>query len=194
MLRILLVNDTAKPIAELCQGLEAHGYQVLQAVASPRAMLKAVEEGRPDVVIIDTESPSRDTLEQLAVMNSAAPRPVVMFTPDADQALIRTAVAAGVTAYVVDGLAPSRLAPILDVALARFAEEARLRGKLAEAEQRLAERKLIDRAKGVLMDKRGMSEEQAYQSLRNKAMQQGARLGQVARQIIALADLFGEAE
>ncbi|GAB3245416.1 ANTAR domain-containing response regulator [Chitinimonas naiadis] len=191
MLRILLVNDTDKPIAELRQSLALQGYEILSVVATPHALLKVVEGERPDVVIIDTESPSRDTLEQLAVMNSAAPRPVVMFTHDADQQLIRAAVGAGVTAYVVDGLAPERLAPIIEVALARFAEESKLRNKLAEVEQQLADRKLVDRAKGVLMDKRQMSEAQAYETLRNQAMKQGSRLADVARQIIAMADLLG---
>lgn len=191
MLRILLVNDTDKPIAEMRQALAQQGYEVLSAVATPQALLKVVEGERPDVVIIDTESPSRDTLEQLAVMNSAAPRPVVMFTHDADQQLIRAAVGAGVTAYVVDGLSAERLSPVIEVALARFAEETRLRSRLADVEQQLADRKLIDRAKGVLMDKRGMSEAQAYETLRSQAMKQGSRLADIARQIIAMADLLG---
>lgn len=146
---------------------------------------------RPDVIIIDTESPSRDTLEQLAVMHAEAPRPVVMFSHDGDQQLIRAAVGAGVTAYVVDGLAPERLAPVVEVALARFAEESRLRQRLMEVEQQLADRKVIDRAKGVLMTKRQMTEAIAYETLRTQAMKQGAKLADVARQIIAMADLLG---
>jgi response regulator NasT len=190
MLRILLVTDTDKPIGELQQTLAAQGYEVL-AAASPQALLKAVESQRPDVVIIDTESPSRDTLEQLAVMNAAAPRPVVMFSPTTDQQLIRAAVGAGVTAYMVEGLSPERLAPIVEVALARFAEESRLRQKLAEVEQRLEDRKLIDRAKGILIDKRHLSEAAAYETLRSQAMKQGVKIVEVARQIIAMADLLG---
>lgn len=191
MLRILLVNDTEKPIGELRMALSVQGYDILAEVATPHALLAAVENQRPDVVIIDTESPSRDTLEQLAVMNAHAPRPVVMFTQDADHQLIRAAVGAGVTAYVVDGLAPAKLAPIVEAALARFAEENRLRQKLAEVEQKLSDRKLIDRAKGLLMDKRSMSESAAYDTLRSQAMKQGAKLADVARQIIAMADLLG---
>jgi response regulator NasT len=150
-----------------------------------------VAQQRPDVIIIDTESPSRDTLEQLAVMHAEAPRPVVMFSHDGDQQLIRAAVGAGVTAYVVDGLAPERLAPVVEVALARFAEESRLRQRLMEVEQQLADRKVIDRAKGVLMTKRQMTEAIAYETLRTQAMKQGAKLADVARQIIAMADLLG---
>jgi response regulator NasT len=113
MPRVLLVNDTDKPIAELCQALTAHGYEVLPVVATSRELTEAVKREKPDVVIVDTESPSRDTLEQLALMHASAPRPVVMFSHDADQQLIRAAVGAGVTTYVVDGLAPGRLAPIM---------------------------------------------------------------------------------
>jgi response regulator NasT len=190
MLRILLVNDTDKPIAELCLALSEHGYEVLPVVVTSRALPEAVKTQMPDIVIIDTESPSRDTLEQLALMHVAAPRPVVMFSHDADQQLIRAAVGAGVTTYVVDGLGPERLAPILSVALARFAEESRLRQRLADVERELADRKLIDRAKGVLMDKRKMSEPQAYEMMRSNAMKQGIKIAEVARQIIAVADML----
>jgi response regulator NasT len=190
MHRVLLVNDTDKPITELCQALTAHGYVVLPVVATSRALSEAIKQQKPDIVIVDTESPSRDTLEQLALMHTSAPRPVVMFSHDADQQLIRAAVGAGVTTYVVDGLAPERLAPILAVALARFAEESKLRQRLASVEKELADRKLIDRAKGLLMDKRQMSEAQAYETLRNQAMKQGAKIADIARQIIAMADLL----
>lgn len=190
MQRVLLVNDTDKPIAELCQALAAHGYEVLPVVATSRVLSEAVKQQKPDIVIVDTESPSRDTLEQLALMHTSAPRPVVMFSHDADQQLIRAAVGAGVTTYVVDGLAPERLAPILAVALARFAEESKLRQRLASVEKELADRKLIDRAKGILMDKRKMSEAQAYETLRSQAMNQSAKIADIARQIIAMADLL----
>ncbi|CAH2812091.1 MAG: Response regulator NasT [uncultured Caballeronia sp.] len=154
MLRVLLVTDTEKPIGDLRQALARLGYDMLAEVATPAALPKVVEEQRPDVVIIDTESPSRDTLEQLAVMNETAPRPVLMFSNGADQKLIRAAVSAGVSAYLVEGLeAAARLAPILEVALARFAREEQLRKRLAEAENELADRKLIDRAKRLLMDR-----------------------------------------
>jgi response regulator NasT len=190
-LRILLVTDTDKPIGELREALARLGYEMLVEAAHPQALTKVVQRERPDVVIIDTESPSRDTLEQLAVMNAAAPRPVVMFSPSTDQQLIRSAVGAGVTAYMVEGLAPDRLAPIIEVALARFAEESRLRQKLAEVELQLSERKLIDRAKGILIDKRHMSEAAAYETMRSQAMRSGIKIAEVARRIIEMADLLG---
>jgi len=191
MLRILLVNDTDKPIGTLRDALACAGYTVIAEVDGAAALLRAVEEQRPDVVIIDTESPSRDTLEQLAVMGHAAPRPVVMFADQREPQAIRDAVGAGVTAYVVDEVSADKLAPIIEVALARFEEEARLRKRLADVEQRLAERKLIDRAKGLLMDKRGLSETEAYELLRRQAMRQGERIAEVARQLIAIAELLG---
>ncbi len=189
MLRVLLVTDTDKPIGELRDTLARLGYEMLAATASPQALHKAVESERPDVIIVDTESPSRDTLEQLAVMNATAPRPVLMFSNDANQQLIRDAVGAGVTAYLVEGLATERLAPILEVALARFAQESQLRERLAQAENALAERKLIDRAKRMLMDSQKMTEHAAYATMRKRAMNQGVKLAEVARQIVAAADL-----
>lgn len=191
MLRVLLVNDTEKPIGELRAALQAAGYEVLQEVAAADALLKAVESQQPDAVIIDVDSPSRDTLEQLAVMHRHAPRPVVMFSADGDDRLIRDVVAAGVTAYVVDGLTPARMAPILQVALARFEQQAHVRRQLSDVQQQLADRKLIDRAKGLLVEKRGMSEADAYASMRQLAMRQGLKLVDIARQIIAMADLLG---
>ncbi|WP_269530787.1 ANTAR domain-containing response regulator [Chitinimonas sp. BJYL2] len=191
MLRILLVNDTEKPIAELREALLQLGYEVMDSVATPQALLKAVETQCPNVVIIDTESPTRDTLEQLAVMNSEAPRPVVMFSQDGDQQLIRSAVRAGVTAYVVDGMSTARLAPVIEVALARFDEERALRTRLAEAEQKLDERKLIERAKGLIMKHKQLGEDDAYNLLRKTAMARGQRLSDVAKQFIAAAELLG---
>ncbi|GAB7526231.1 ANTAR domain-containing response regulator [Paraburkholderia sp. 2C] len=189
MLRVLLVTDTDKPIGELRETLAQLGYEMLAGMATPQALHRTVESERPDVIIIDTESPSRDTLEQLAVMNATAPRPVLMFSNDANQQLIRDAVGAGVTAYLVEGLATERLAPILEVALARFAQESQLRERLAQAENELAERKLIDRAKRVLMERQKMTEHAAYAMLRKRAMDQSIKLVDVARQIVASAGL-----
>lgn len=191
MLRVLLINDTEKPIGELRQALVAAGYEVLPNVAAATELLKAVESQQPDVVIVDVDSPSRDTLEQLALLHRHAPRPVVMFSADGNDQLIRAVVGAGVTAYVVDGLSPARLAPIVQVALARFEQQTHLRRQLDDVQQQLLDRKLIDRAKGLLMEKRGMSEGEAYGTLRQQAMKQGLKLADVAQRIIALADLLG---
>jgi two-component system, response regulator / RNA-binding antiterminator len=191
MLRVLLVNDTDKPIADLKEALEAAGYDVLPHVVSVSRLLKAVERQQPDVIILDIDSPSRDTLEQLAMLQRHAPKPVVMFTADGNDRLIRDALGAGVAAYVVDGLAPSRLAPILSVAMVRFEQQAHARQRVDELEQKLRDRKEIDRAKGLLMDKRGLSEADAYALLRQEAMKQGLKLADVARRILSVADLLG---
>lgn len=191
MLRVLLVNDTEKPVADLKEALEAAGYDVLPHVVSVSRLLKTVERQKPDVIILDVDSPSRDTLEQLAMLQRHAPKPVVMFTADGNDRLIRDALGAGVAAYVVDGLAPSRLAPILSVAMARFEQQSHARQRLDELEQKLRDRKEIDRAKGLLMDKRGLSEAEAYALLRQEAMKQGLKLADVARRILSVADLLG---
>jgi len=191
MLRVLLVTDTDKPIGDMREALARLGYEMLPELGAPQMLHGRVESDRPDVVIIDTESPSRDTLEQLAVMNETAPRPVLMFSADPNQQLIRAAVDAGVTAYLVEGLDVGRFTPILEVALARFAHEEKLRQRLVKAEAELADRKLIDRAKRLLMDRRKMSEQDAYATLRKRAMDQGVKLVEVARQLISVADLLG---
>ena len=165
MLRVLLVTDTDKPIGDLRDALARLGYDMLAGTTTSQALHRRVESERPDVIIIDTESPSRDTLEQLAVMKATAPRPVLMFSNDANQQLIRDAVSAGVTAYLVEGLATEKLAPILEVALARFAQEAQLRERLAEVENELAERKLrvahleerLGRQRGILGQRCGLA-------------------------------------
>lgn len=187
MLRVLLVTDTDKPIGDLREALARLGYDMLPDPATPQDLHRVVERARPDVIIIDTESPSRDTLEQLAVMNATAPRPVLMFSNDANQQLIRAAVHSGVTAYLVEGLASERIAPILEVALARFAQETQLRERLTQAENELAERKLIDRAKRLLMERQQMTEPAAYAALRKRAMNQSVKLAEAARQIVDAA-------
>ncbi|MFT4248824.1 MAG: ANTAR domain-containing protein [Pseudomonas sp.] len=190
-MRVLLVNDTEKPIGQLREALECAGYEVLEEVATTRALLLSVQQQQPDMVVIDVDSPSRDTLEQLAMLHERAPRPVVMFSGDGDDQLIRAAVGAGVAAYVVDGLSPARLAPVLQVALARFEQESGMRRRLDEVRQALQDRKLIDRAKGLLMQRRGLSEADAYAALRQQAMKQGLKLAEVARRIVDMADLLG---
>ena len=191
MPRILLINDTAKPIGDLRAALVAAGHEVLDGIEGPTELLRAVEAHRPDVVILDVDSPSRDTLEQLAMLHRHAPRPVVMFSANDDEQLIRAAVGAGVAAYVVDGLAPSRLRPIIQLALARFEQDARLRQQLEGVQQQLQDRKAIDQAKGLLMEKRGMSEREAYAALRQQAMRQNLKLAELARRILSMADLLG---
>ena len=191
MLKVLLVNDTPKHLGRLRDALTAAGCLVVGEADNAFVLPGQVSALAPDVIIGDTESPSRDTLEQVCVVSQSAPRPIVMFTDDGGNTSIRAAIQAGVTAYVVEGLAEARLLPILQVAQARFEEEQRLRAQVTAAETRLAERKTIERAKGLLMKSRGFSEAEAYNVLRNKAMQGNVKLAEVAQRIIDMADLLG---
>ena len=148
-------------------------------------------ELRPDVVLIETESPSRDVIEQLAAMKSDAPRPVVMFSDDAENDVIRRVLAAGVTTYVVDGLSPARLQPILTVAIERFEAEQAMKRELHEARTQLADRKDIERAKGIIQKQRRIDEDEAFANLRKLAMDRSVTLGEAARQVIEVAKLLG---
>jgi two-component system, response regulator / RNA-binding antiterminator len=189
-LKVVLVDETLERADVLRQALQQAGYEVIAHIASTLDLHRQVSELKPDVIIIDTDSPDRDTLENLCVLSRDEPRPVVMFTHDGDSGKIREAVRAGVSAYIVDGLAVERVKPIIDVAVARFDQYQALRRELEETEEKLAERKVIERAKGILMETRRLSEEDAYRALRRQAMENNTRLAEVARQVIALAGLL----
>lgn len=146
---------------------------------------------QPDLIIVDTESEARDALEHVVMATRDERRPIVMFTNDDDTTHVKDAVAAGVSAYIVAGLAPQRIRPILDVAMARFAHEQALRAELADARTELQDRKTIDRAKGLLMQRQGLSEQAAYEKLRKTAMDKGLKLGEVARRMLDMVDLLG---
>lgn len=189
-LRVLLIDDGAHRVGLIRDELIEQGYMVVGVVDSAVTIHDTVLRLQPDVVIVDAESPSRDTLEHLATISSTSPRPVVVFSEDASEAPMRQALQAGVSAYVIAGLQPQRLAPVLQVAIARFDQERLLREQLGEAQMQLSERKLVERAKGILMDEVGLNEEQAHRHLRKLAMDRGQRLGQVAERIVAARDLL----
>lgn len=161
------------------------------SLTSPLELLRTIEELGPDVIVIDTESPSRDVLEHLVALTQRTPRPVVMFAADGSTDTIRRATRAGVSAYVVGGLDRNRIRAIIDAAVARFEQSQDLRSRLAEANLRLDERKLVERAKGLLMRARGLDEESAYRALRRMSMDQNRRIGEVARSVIGMADFLG---
>ncbi len=189
-MRVLVVDDSPERTAVLREGLERAGYEVAAALAAPIELLRAVEQVRPDVIIIDIDSPSRDVLEHVVMISRDQPRPIVMFSSDDAPDTIRDAMRAGVSAYIVDGLDAARVKSIVEVAVARFDEYQRLRVELADANQKLEERKLVERAKGILMKARGMDEDEAFQTLRRLAMDRGKRLGEIAQQLIDMADLL----
>ena len=190
-MRVLVVDETPGRVAILERALADCGHQVVARVATSEDLFARVAEVQPDVIIIDLDSPDRDTLEHMRGISRDQPRPVVMFAEDDDSGTIQKAIQAGVSAYVVDGLSPHRIKPLLEVAIARFREYQALRDELEATRNTLAERKVIERAKGVLMRQKGMDEEAAYQALRRAAMDQNLRLGQVARNLVAAAELLG---
>ena len=191
MLRVMLVDDTPERAFRLRLVLERVGYDVVAEVSDARALRDEALRLSPDVIIVETTSPSRDVLERIGAITESAPRPVVMFAGDPARNAIRAAVRAGVTSYVVDGLAPERIAPIVDTALARFETFQAMKTELDSARTKLSERKLVEKAKGILMKSRRLSEEEAYGALRKQAMDRNLQLVEVARQVIAVAELLG---
>ncbi len=149
-----------------------------------------VRETAPDVIIVDIESPSRDTIESMRQINAEQPRPIVMFVDQSDEGNIQRAMQAGVSAYIIDGLDPKRVKQILDVAIARFREFQALRDELKKTKETLADRKLVDRAKAILMRERGLTEEGAHAALQRLAMDRQQRLGEVAETLIAFAGVL----
>lgn len=190
MLNVLVIDESRTRAGDICAGLALAGYQVAAILADAVNLTAEVEKLQPDVILIDTESPSRDTLENLAVMHKDMPRPVVIFTQDDGQEAIRDAVRAGVSAYVVDGLDPKRVKPVVEVARARFEDTQALRRELDEVSKKLSDRKLVDKAKGVLMKARGVDEEAAYHAMRKLAMERGQTMASVARDIIDMSRLL----
>lgn len=172
-------------------GLLENNYNLVAAIPADTFLAERLAQLQPDLIIVDSESEARDALEHVVLATREAPRPIVMFTNDEDTTHVKDAVAAGVCAYIVAGLAPQRIRPILDVAMARFAHEQALRAELADARTELQDRKTIDRAKGVLMQRQGLSEQAAYEKLRKTAMDKGLKLGEVARRMLDMVDLLG---
>ncbi|MFN3593134.1 MAG: ANTAR domain-containing response regulator [Thiobacillaceae bacterium] len=189
-LRVMIVDSDPERSRNLRGALTLAGYHVVAELRESIALPDAVQSLKPHIVIVAADSPDRDTLEHISLTTRNAPRPVIMFTQDGGADTIRAAVKAGVSAYVVDGLSPERIRPILEVACARFEAHQALTERLAEAERRLAERTAVERAKGLLMQRRGLSEEAAYRELRRLAMQTGKRLGEVAETLLAAAHLL----
>jgi response regulator NasT len=170
--------------------LEA-GYNVVATLPGDRFLPERLAQIQPDLIVVDAESQGRDILEHVVLATRNERRPIVMFSDDEDTSYLRKAIAAGVSAYMVAGTPPDRIKPVLDVAMARFEHEERLRTELAQARNELEERKVVDRAKGLLMSRQGLSEQAAYGRLRKAAMDKGLRLADLAQRLIDAADLLG---
>ena len=175
-MRVLVVDESAERAELLREGLLRAGHEVTATLSSPLALLKTIEELKPDVIVIDMDSPSRDVLEHLVFVSQHTPRPVVMFAQDDAPETIRAATRAGVSAYVVDGLDRNRIKSIVEAAVARFEDYQALRTQLAEANLKLSERKVVEKAKGLLMKSRGLDEDAAYAALRKMAMDRKLKL------------------
>jgi two-component system, response regulator / RNA-binding antiterminator len=189
-LRVLLIDDGAHRVPLIRDELTRLGYVVVGVLDSATLIHDCVLQLSPDVVIVDSESPTRDTLEHLAALSARNPRPVVVFAEDGHEDPLRLALKAGVSAYVVAGLQPQRLAPVLQVAIARFEQDKALRAQLEDAKSQLNARKTIERAKAILMEQAGCTEESAYKHLRKLAMDRGQKLADVAERIIEARDLL----
>ncbi len=187
MLSILIIDESRARVKELCAALVMAGHSVAAVLPSVLDLSDQIEALRPDVILIETESPSRDTLEHLALLNRDLPRPLIVLTPDGNVDVMRAAFKAGVSAYVVDALDLARLKPIVDVAILRFEEHQSLKGELADAKKKLSERKVVEKAKGILMKSRKLDEEQAYAALRSLAMERAQPLGKVAGDVVDMA-------
>lgn len=172
-------------------GLLENGFNLVATLPADVFLGDRIAQLQPDLIVVDAESEARDALEHVVLATRAARRPIVLFTNDEDSAHMRDALAAGVSAYVVAGLAAQRIRPILALALARFAHEQALRAELAGARSQLRERKTIDRAKGLLMQRQGLSEQAAYERMRKTAMDKGIRLADLAQRMLDALELFG---
>lgn len=190
MLKVMIVDEVSERAEVLQQALARAGYEVIAYVPTTCDLHRQVATLKPDIVIIDMDSPDRDTLENLCVVTRDNPRPVVMFTHDGDSGKIRAATEAGVSAYVVDGMAGERVGPIINAAVARFEQFQALKRELDDVEEKLADRKVIEKAKGILMKSRNLSEEEAFRALRKQAMQSNSRLADVSRQLLAIVGLI----
>lgn len=190
MLKILLVNDTRKQVGRLREALTEAGFDVVDEVANPLLIPRMVASLQPDLVMIDTESPSRDVLEQVVMVSQNEPRPIVMVSDDGQPAAIRAAIRAGVSAYVVEGIDVATLESVLMVAQARFEADQALKEQVKVAESKLNERKTVERAKGMLMQLRGLTEADAYNAMRKMAMDRNIRIVDVAEKLLSMNELL----
>jgi response regulator NasT len=189
-MRILLVDQNLIRASILEEGLREAGYGDVLVVRDVQDLLKRIVAAEPDVIFIDLENPNRDVLEQMFQVSRLVPRPIALFVDRSDAEMTRAAVEAGVSAYVVDGLKKERVQAILELAVSRFEVFSQLRGELEQARQALEERKVIERAKGILMKERGITEEAAYALLRKAAMNGNRKLAEIAQAVVTAAGLL----
>lgn len=193
-LRILIIDENRIRAAVIESGLRDAGHTEVTLIHEVAGIARRIAEINPDVIVIDLENPNRDMLENMFQLSRAVKRPIAMFVDRSDSASIEAAVVAGVSAYVVDGLRKERVKPILDMAISRFNAFSRMARELEEARGELEDRKVIDRAKGILMKSRKLSEADAYALLRKTAMNQNRKLAEIAQSLVTAAGLLGDDE
>lgn len=193
-LGILIIDENQIRASVIEAGLRQAGYDDLTIIHDVIGIARKIEDIDPDVIVIDLENPNRDMLENMFQLSRAVKRPIAMFVDRSDKAAIEAAVEAGVSAYIVDGLKQERVKPILDMAISRFNAFSRMTRELEEARTELENRKLVDRAKGILMATRGLSEADAYALLRKTAMNQNRKISEIAQSLITAAGLLAPPE
>lgn len=189
-MKIVIVDESPVRCAILKEGLREAGFTDVEHIAQTHNLLKRVYAIDPDVILIDLENPSRDELEQMFQVSRAVRRPVAMFVDQADATSIQASVDAGVSAYIVDGLKKERIKFILDLCVLRFNAFAKLQKELDRARSDLEDRKTIDRAKGILMKGRNLSEDNAYKLMRDVAMRESKKIAEIAQSIITASELL----
>ena len=188
--KIVIVDESPIRAAIFEEGLREAGFAGVVHISEMQNLLARIYALDPDVILIDLENPSRDVLEQMFLVSRAVRRPVAMFVDQSDAASIQASVDAGVSAYIVDGLKKERVKPILDLCISRFNAFAKLQDELDRTKSALEERKVIDRAKGILMKLKGLTEEEAYVLLRSTAMREKKRIGEIAQSIITASEML----
>lgn len=189
-LSILVIDENAIRAQIIEEGLRAAGHARVTVVHEIQGVARTIERVSPDVIVIDLENPNRDMLESMFLLSCSVQRPIAMFVDRSDKAAIEAAVEAGVSAYVVDGLKQERVKPILDMAISRFNAFSRMARELEEARTELESRKIVDRAKAILMKSRGLSEDAAYKLLRSTAMNQNRKIADIAQSLVMAAGLL----
>ncbi|MGA2055372.1 MAG: ANTAR domain-containing protein [Bradyrhizobium sp.] len=188
--KIAIVDESPIRAAILEEGLREAGFTDVVRIDEMQSLLSRIYALDPDVIVIDLENPSRDILEQMFQVSRAVRRPVAMFVDQSDAASIQASVDAGVSAYIVDGLKKERLKPILDLCISRFNAFAKLQDELDRAKSALEDRKVIERAKGILMKLKGLTEDEAYVLLRSTAMREKKKIGEIAQSILTASELL----
>lgn len=189
-LRILVVDHNPERATVVRAALADIGGYLVEVAPKAGDLLALLRTARPDVLIVDLDLPDRDTIEQLRVATRERPHPIVMFVDRSEKSMMHAAIDAGVSAYVVDGLSAGRVRPVLDVAIARFKAFDALRRERDSARSQLADRKVVDRAKGILMRAKGITEEEAYERMRRAAMNEQKKLADIAQSIVTAAEML----